>query len=252
MGWIAYELTGGAWALLCGCGVLVGISKTGLPGVGILAVPLMALILPARESVGVLLPMLIFADLFSAGYYRHHAQWGHLLRLLPAALAGIVAGFLLLGRVEDRQLEPLIGGIVLVMLGLKAPAMFGRKREADSEASGGTWFAWPMGFAAGVTTMLANAAGPVMVLYLLAMGLEKRKFVGTAAWFFFVVNWVKVPFHVNLGLITADSLTLNLVTFPAIALGAAGGIFLLRVIPQKLFNLLAVVLAAAAAVKLLV
>lgn len=251
MDWIEYDFSVWQWILLGVCGMLVGLSKTGLPGVGILVVPLMALLLPARQSVGVLLPMLIFADLFSAGYYRHHAQWGHLLRLLPAALAGIVAGFLLLGRVSDQQLKPIIGVIVLAMLGLKARTMFSQNAAEEKPIRGGRWFALLMGFAAGVTTMMANAAGPVMVLYLLAMGMEKRKFVGTAAWFFFIVNWVKVPFNVNLGLITWPSLKLDVLTFPAVALGAVAGIVLLRYIPQKWFNLLALLLAAAAAVKLL-
>lgn len=251
MGWIDYEFGTVQWVVLGVCGVLVGLSKTGLPGVGILVVPLMALILPAKESVGVVLPMLIFADLFSAGYYRHHAQWKHLVRLFPAAFAGIIVGFLLLDRVSNRQLAPIIGIIVLVMLGLKARTMFAKTAEGETGREAGRWLAWPMGFAAGVTTMMANAAGPVMVLYLLAMGMEKRKFVGTAAWFFFIVNWVKVPFNVRLGLITLESLKLDVLTFPAIALGAAAGILLLKVIPQKLFNLLALLLAAAAAVKLL-
>jgi uncharacterized membrane protein YfcA len=249
--WIEYDFSVWQWVLLGVCGVLAGLSKTGLPGVGILVVPLMALLMPARQSTGVLLPMLIFADLFSAGYYRHHAQWGHLVRLLPAALAGIVAGYLLMRRIDDRQLAPVIGVIVLGMLALKAKTMFSQGASQDKAIRAGRWFGWLMGFAAGVTTMMANAAGPVMVLYLLAMGMDKQKFVGTAAWFFFVVNWAKVPFSVGLGLITWQSLKLDVLTFPAVALGAVAGIVLLKYIPQKWFNILALLLAAAAAVKLL-
>lgn len=251
MNWIEYDLSTAGWILLGVCGFLAGLSKTGLPGVGILVVPLMALLLPARESVGVLLPMLIFADLFSAGYYRHHAQWKHLLRLLPAALAGIVAGYFLMMRIDDQHLKPIIGIIVLAMLALKARTMFSNNTPENPEIHAGKWFGWLMGFLAGATTMMANAAGPVMVLYLLAMGMEKRKFVGTAAWFFFVVNWAKVPFSLHLGLISLASLKLNVLTFPAVALGAIAGICLLKVIPQNLFNFIALLLAAAAAVKLL-
>jgi hypothetical protein len=249
--WVEYEFTSVQWVFLGLCGVLSGISKTGLPGVGILTVPLMALILPARQSTGVLLPMLIFADLFSAGYYRHHAQWDHLVRLLPAALAGIAAGYLLMLKISDRQLAPVIGCIVLAMLALKARTMRSQNGPEERPIQAGRWFGRLMGFAAGVTTMMANAAGPVMVLYLLAMGMEKRRFVGTAAWFFFIINWTKVPFSAALGLITWQSLKLNLLMFPAVTLGAAAGIVLLRYIPQRLFDLLALLLAAAAAVKLL-
>lgn len=240
-------ITPAGWGILALCGVLVGLSKTALPGAGILAVPLAALVIPAKASVGLLLPLLIFADLFSAAYYRRQAQWSCLVRLLPAALVGIAAGFMLMKHLDDRRLAPLIGAIVLGMLAMK-----GRGFGASADAlKGHPIFAYGMGFAAGVTTLLANAAGPVMTLYLLSMNLEKDKFVGTAAWFFFVVNWVKVPFLWHLGLITPSSLLADVYVFPAVALGAVGGIILLRHIPQRLFEILTVVLAAAAAVKLL-
>jgi len=103
---------------------------------------------------------------------------------------------------------------------------------------------------AGVTTMMANAAGPVMVIYLLAMRLPKIEFVGTSAWFFFVVNWLKVPFSANLNLMTVDSVKLNLMMLPCIAVGAFVGIFFLKRIPQKVFNAVVQILAAAAAIKL--
>jgi len=241
------NITPAGWGILALCGVLVGLSKTALPGAGILAVPLAAMAVPARASVGLLLPLLIFADLFAAAYYRRQAQWSCLLRLLPAALLGIVAGFVLMQHLDDRRLAPLIGVVVLAMLTLKT-----RENSSDGgNPPSGRLFAYAMGFAAGVTTLLANAAGPVMTLYLLSMKLDKDKFVGTSAWFFFVVNWLKVPFLWHLGLITPQSLPADVYVFPAVALGAVGGIALLRHIPQRLFEVLTVVLAAAAAVKLL-
>lgn len=235
------------WVMLAFCGVLVGLSKTALPGAGILAVPLAAMAVPAKASVGLLLPLLIFADLFAAAYYRRQAQWSCLLRLLPAALLGIAAGFVLMTRLDDRRLAPLIGIVVLGMLALKARGF----SSNGGKPPFGRLFAYAMGFAAGITTLLANAAGPVMMLYLLSMNLDKDKFVGTSAWFFFVVNWVKVPFLQHLGLITPQSLLADVYVFPAVALGAVGGIILLRHIPQQLFEILTVVLTAAAAVKLL-
>ena len=100
------------------CAVLVGISKTGIPGVGVLIVPLMALVIPARKSTGLLLGILILADVFAIIYHRRNAKWGHVLSLLPPAFAGIVAGYFGLRIVDDQQLKPIIGGIVLVMLGI--------------------------------------------------------------------------------------------------------------------------------------
>jgi hypothetical protein len=241
------ELSG--WIIVALCAVMVGITKTGIPGIGILVVPLMAFVFPARESTGILLGILILADLFAIVYHRRNAKWGHVLRLLPAALAGIVAGNFVMKVVNDQQLKPIIGGIVLVMLGIN----YWRTRTKGKDAPIPTqwWFAVGLGFMAGVTTMMANAAGPVMIIYLLAMRLDKIEFVGTSAWFFFVVNWLKVPFSTNLDLMTAASVKLDLMMLPFIAVGAVAGIFFLKRIPQKAFITVVQVLAAAAAVKLL-
>jgi len=237
------------WTVVAACAVMVGVAKTGIPGVGILVVPLMAGVLPARPSVGVLLGILILGDLFAATYYRHHAQWGHVLRLLPATFAGIVAGYFGLRIVTDEQLRPIIGAIVLAMLGVNYWRM--RSKDENMRLPARWWFATVLGFLAGFTTMMANAAGPVMIIYLLAMGLPKFKFVGTAAWFFFVVNWIKVPFSANLELMTWESVKLDLLMLPFIAAGAVSGILVLKRIPQKTFAAAVQILAAAAAIKLL-
>jgi uncharacterized membrane protein YfcA len=237
------------WIVVAFCAVMVGTTKTGLPGLGILIVPLMALVLPARQSTGILLGILILGDLFAVVYHRHNARWGHVLRLLPAAFAGIVAGYFGLGYVDDRQLKPIIGAIVLVLLAVN----YWRNRAKGRDAPVPTqlWFAVILGFMAGFTTMMANAAGPIMIIYLLAMRLPKVEFVGTGVWFFFVVNWLKVPFSTSLDLMTAESVKLNLMMLPFIAVGAVAGILLLKRIPQKAFNVVVQILAAAAAIKLL-
>ena len=248
------EVTITQWIMFAVTAFLVGIAKTGIPGVGIVAVPLIAIASKdAKASVGLLLPLLIFADLFAAGYYRRKAQWHHIIRLIPWALAGIVAGYLTMKHLESRQLEPIIGLIVLVMVGLKYWHS-SRKKAAQLEEINipfHWYFAAALGFIAGMTTMMANAAGPVMVIYLLVMGLPKTQFVGTAAWFFFIVNWIKVPFMADLDLINKQSLTLNATLFPVIAVGAITGIFVLKRIPQKLFDNAVLILAAAAAIKLI-
>jgi len=227
---------------------MIGFSKTGLPGMGILAIPLMAWVLPARASTGVVLPMLIFADFFAVGYYRRFAVWSKLVRLLPWAAVGVFLGYLALGRVNDQQLKPIIGGIVLVMLALNFWRNYGKE---DRPVPAWWWFAALFGLLAGVTTMMANAAGPVMVLYLLAMRLSKNEFIGTGAWYFLLVNWFKVPFSAHLGLINNQSLHFNLVLFPLVAFGALGGIKLLKRIPEKIFNHIVQGLEALAAIGLL-
>lgn len=243
------ELDGGGWAIAIFCALLVGVSKSGVPGFGIMVVPLMAMVLPAKQSVGVLLGMLVIGDMFAAAYHHKHANWGHIVRLLPAAFAGIVAGYFLMKVVSNEQLKPIIGSVVLVMLAISY--WRNMKSDLDSKIPTGVWFAVGMGFFAGVTSMMANAAGPISIIYLLAMRLDKIEFVGTSAWFFFIVNWLKVPFNMSLESMTVDSIKFNLMLLPAIAVGAIVGILVLRKLPQKVFVNVIQVLAAASAVKLI-
>lgn len=229
--------------------MMIGITKTGIPGLGILVVPLMALVLPTRQSTGILLGILILADLFAIVYHRRNAKWHHVIRLLPPAIIGIVVGYFGLKVVNDQQLKPIIGTIVLLMLGINY--LRTREKGNNTAVPGSLWLAAGLGLTAGITTMMANAAGPVMIIYLLAMRLPKTEFVGTAAWFFFIINWLKVPFSANLDLMTAESVKLDLMMLPFIAAGAITGIFFLKRIPQKAFNAVVQILALAAALKLI-
>ena len=246
---IVFDLSGLEYGVVALCAVMVGFAKSGIPGLLILAVPLMAGVMPARTSVGVLLGILILADVIAAVYYRHQVLWRHIFRLLPLTLAGIVVGYFGLRVVDDEQLKPLIGVIVLVMLGINywRTMVGGEDRPIPTQ----WWFAAIAGFMAGIMTMMANAAGPIMILYLLSMRLPKYTFVGTTAWFFFIVNWVKVPFSANLKLMTLESVKLDLMMLPLVVVGAIVGIFILKRIPLKIFNLVVQILAALAAIKLL-
>jgi uncharacterized protein len=234
------------WAVVALCAVLVGISKTGLPGTGILFVPLMALAFPAKQSTGMVLGILILGDVFAVSYYRRAAIWRHIIRLIPATLVGIVAGYFAMKVISDEQLKPIIGVIVVVMLAVN---WWRNKRGEDVPTE--WWFAEVMGFFAGLTTMMANAAGPVMIVYLLAMRLPKVEFVGTSAWFFFIVNWLKVPFSMHLGLVNVASIKLGFIMLPFIIIGLVLGIVALKKMPQKVFEITIQVLALAAGIKLL-
>jgi len=225
---------------------LIGISKTGIPGVGILAIPLTAMVLPAKASTGLILPMLIMGDIFAVSYYRKKAVWKYVLRLLPFAAMGVIIGYFLMGKINDKQLSKFIGFIILIILFLN---WYWNKKEIKIPEK--FYFAVLMGLMAGITTMMANAAGPILIIYLLAMKLPKTEFVGTAAWYFFILNWFKVPFSIKLGLINFYSLKLNSLLIPGISIGAILGIIFLKKIPQKLFNQIVQFLAAAAALKLI-
>jgi len=178
--------------------------------------------------------MLVFADLFAYVIYRKNLEWKRVGLLLPWSLAGILLGWLVLGHINDRQTTKIVGGILALMLIVN----LWRKRGKVDEAVAHTplWFGPVMGTFAGFTTMIANAAGPVMSLYLLAMRLPKLAFMGTGAAFFLLINWVKVPFVAQLGLITTDSLKLNFCLFPAVAFGALIGRPVIERINQRGFE----------------
>jgi uncharacterized membrane protein YfcA len=237
------------WGLVALAALGTGLGKAGFGGFGMLAMLIMAEVFPARQSTGVILPMLITADILAVWRFRQFTVWRHVLRLLPPAAFGVVIGWLLMPRISDQRFAQWIGGIILVMVVLlllmrAVPAM----RNLTLEHPG---FLWPTGLMAGITTMLANAAGPVATLYLLACRLPKMEFVGTGAWFFLAINIFKVPFSAGLGLITAESLWLNLQLVPLIAAGVWIGRWLLGKIPQLVFETLLLLFTVAGAIRLL-
>jgi len=243
------EFSASQWALAAFAAVGVGVSKSGFPGVLLLHVIIFALLFGARASTGVVLPMLIVGDLLAIGRFHAHVRWEYLWRTLPPALVGIGAGFFLINWLSDASYAPVLGWIILVLtamhlLRLQSPALADRMPK-------GHVYAWSLGILAGITTMLANAGGPVMTLYLLAMGLSKMEFTGTIAWFFFVINLIKVPLSAGLGLIDADTLIFNLLLTPAIVVGSLIGRWLLHRISQQLFNGLLLAFAAVAALRLI-
>ena len=237
------------WGLAVVAALFIGVSKTAVGGLGMVSVAIFANLLPAREASGFVLPLLICADVVAVAAYRHHTQWAHLLRLFPWTAAGVLLGWLAMGRINDREASVLIGVIILVMVGIQ---WWRRRRGADVDPTAlGPWFPATMGVLAGFTTLVANAAGPLMAIYLLAMRLPKLEYVGTAAVFFFLLNLFKVPFMVSLDLIDWHSVTGNLWLAPAVLLGAVVGRRILPLIDQTLFERLALGLSALAGVKLL-
>ena len=229
-------LTQSQWLLAILAAFIVGFSKAGFGGVGMLSVILLAAAMPGHEmeSTGTLLPMLIAADLFAASAFRREVDWRLLFNLLPPAVLGVVLGTIWMHQISDLNFRPLIGGLVLAL------AAFHLYRKANpsflQSPPSAKPFAWGAGILAGITTMLANAAGPVMNLYLLAMRLNKMQLVSTAAWYFLIVNLIKVPFSAGLGLMSAESLKFNLWLLPVIIAGVFTGKRLLHAINQRWFD----------------
>ncbi len=238
----------GQWLLALLGALLVGVSKTGITGLSLLFVSLFASVMPARRSTGLVLPLLLVGDVYAVLSYRRHAQWGHLWRLFPWAGAGVVIGYFALGRMDERQSRMAIGAIVS---GLALLHLYRRLRPADGESRHGFWFAPAIGILAGFTTLVANASGPLMVIYLLAMRLPKMEYMGTAAVFFLLLNLFKLPFMISLNLVTRESLLANLALAPAVLAGAWFGKWLLGKIDQKAFETIALALTLVAGARML-
>ncbi|GAA1188658.1 TSUP family transporter [Nesterenkonia xinjiangensis] len=237
-----------SWLLLALGALIVGLSKTALPGAATLAVAIFAATMPARESTAALLILLLVGDLFAVWMYRHDVDWATLRRLVPAVLVGLLVGVVFLGLSSDAVVRRVIGGILLALL---AFTLWRRRSRTDATELGRT-AAYGYGWLGGFTTMVANAGGPVMSMYLLAMRLPVKAFLGTTAYFFFAVNLAKLPFQVGLGLLTLEVLTIAAVLVPLVVVAAFAGRWLATRISQRMFDRLVLVLTAVGAVNLLV
>ncbi len=248
------ELRAGAWVAGLLGAFLVGLAKGGLPGVGNLAIPLYALAFGAKASVGILLPVLLCADVAAVLIYRRNADWRAIHRVLPAALIGLGLGFLLFDAIPASVFSPVVGVIMLVMTALHflRLALLGEPSTEQTEALAQNWaFRGTLGTLLGTTTMLANAAGPVGALYLMALRLPRATFLGTAAWFFFILNVVKLPFQAILGTVSPGSLSLSVLLGGAAVAGALLGPHVAQRLPEKAFSTWVWVMVVLAAVKML-
>ncbi|MFV0251870.1 MAG: sulfite exporter TauE/SafE family protein [Beutenbergiaceae bacterium] len=247
------ELSLLAWLALAVGAVTVGISKTAIPGASI-AIALFAMVLPAKPSTAALLVLLIVGDLFALWFYRRHADWVVLRRLVPPVLAGVAVGALFLANASNDLVGRVIGAIlsVVILLGLWQRR---RAQRHPEQVQAGQRTAWAQaafyGSLGGFTTMVANAAGPVMSMYFLAARMPIATFLGTSAWFFFVINLAKVPFAAGLGLFSTSLLAMDLVLIPFVVLGALLGRVIAKRLSQRFFDVTVIVLSIAGAVYLL-
>jgi uncharacterized membrane protein YfcA len=228
----------------------IGLSKSGLAGTATLNVVIMAKIFDAKPSVGIVLPMLIVADLMGYLINRKGGSWKQIVPMIPAAVVGVIAGWLLLDRVDNGTARIVIGILILALLAFNV--VLNRRREQLLALTRDRTFTWGMGGIAGISTMLANAAGPVMTVYLLAQRLEKKEHLGVFCRFFLFINLFKLPFSGSLGIVTGPSLMTNLVLLPGVIAGIILGWLLLKRMPQNAFESVLAWLTAFAAVWLIV
>lgn len=239
-----------AWAALTIGAAVIGLSKAALPGAATLAVALFAAVLPAKQSTGTILLLLIVGDVFALWAYRRHADLRTLLRLAPAVIVGLVAGAVFLALAPDSWVRRMIAVILLTVV---AVTLIRRRFPGRTEpgARSRRVAAGVYGSLGGFTTMVANAAGPVMSMYFIAGRFPVKAFLGTTAWFFAIVNVTKLPFSISLGLITPEGVVIDLLLIPVVVAAAFFGRWVAGRISQRLFEKIVVALTIAGALYLL-
>ncbi|MDR2403990.1 MAG: sulfite exporter TauE/SafE family protein [Spirochaetaceae bacterium] len=249
---IPFELNPWQWGALIFASICIGISKTGINGISTVAIPLFVLIFEAKPSTGVILPLLCLADLFAVIYYRRNAEWKYIFRLAPWALAGFALALIVERFIPARGFKILIGICILagllIMLWNDRPGVFRKTNGADGvNIPRGWWFSAIFGILGGFSTMIGNAAGPVMSVFLLSVRLPKISFIGTAAWFFLIINYLKIPLQFfawhN---ISAKSLIFDLVMAPFVLAGAWAGILFVKKISEQQYRVLVYLLTVLA------
>ena len=227
-------LTNIQWFAISLAALSIGMSKTGIQGIMLMIVPLMAMAFGAKESTGIILPMLCMADIIAVAYYKRIADWKIVSRLLPTAILGFFLAIGVDNMIPNGQFRGLMGWTLMLALAVMIwSEIFGKENKWSKK----WWYAGTFGLLGGFTTMIGNAAGPVMSVYLLSMRKEKMEYIGINAWFFLVVNLLKVPLQTFVwDNITWDTFLLNLTMLPVIGIGAIAGIRIVRLLPEKAFR----------------
>jgi uncharacterized membrane protein YfcA len=239
-----------AWVALALGAVCAGFSKTGISGAGLITVGVFASVLPARQSTGSVLLLFLVGDVFALMAYRSHAHWPTLRRLAVPVLVGIVVGVLFLTRIGDGGLRRTIGALLIALVALH---LWVRRRteHGDGLRSLPRPVTVAAGATSGFTSMIANAGGAVMSIYLLGVRLEMLAFLGTTTWLFFLINVTKVPLSLGLGLLTWEGARIALLTAPFVVVGAWLGRELIKRIAQSTFEWLVLASTVLAGLNLL-
>ena len=223
------------WTILFVAATLVGMSKTGVQGITILTIPLLAMAFGAKPSTGLMLPILCFADLVAVGYYRRKAAWKYIFRLLPAAIAGFFIAIGVDHLIPASEFKHLLGGCLLIVLAVMLWSWWKGKENLMVDA---WWYGPAFGLLGGFTTMIGNAAGPVMAIFLLSVKMPKLSFVGTNAWFFLTVNYLKLPLQYFVwNNINMTTLAIDACAIPFVLVGGYIGIKIVKWLPERAFRI---------------
>ncbi|MEA1785765.1 sulfite exporter TauE/SafE family protein [Arenibacter sp. GZD96] len=244
----SFDISPISWVLAFIAAIVLGISKSGIKGIAIIIVTLMALVFGSKASTGLIVPLLIFGDIFAVVYYNRHAQWNYIFKFLPWMLLGVLVGVLVGKDLTASTFKLLMSVIILISVGIM---FFWDQRKSISIPT--HWaFAGFVGIMAGITTMVGNLAGAFANIYFLAMRLPKNQFIGTAAWLFLIVNVFKLPFHIFVwDTISTETLLINAKLLPGTCLGLFLGVRLVKIIKEQFYRKMILVLTAIGALVIL-
>lgn len=243
-----------AWILYFFCAMLIGISKTGVQNVGTFAVPIFAFLFGAKYSTGIVLILLCFADLIAVIYYRKKFIWKEVRSMLPFALFGLIIGLFVGEFIDDKAFKFLMGFCILISVLLMLWGINKTKKENGiQDFTKHWWYAPFFGLLVGFSTMIGNAAGPALTIYLLTKKLDKISLVATGAWFIMILNFSKIPLQLFVWKnLSWEGLALNFMAIPFILLGGFLGIKLVKVLPEKEFKIIILSLVIISACMLMI
>jgi len=249
-GLIPYNLLPWQWAAWICLGLCIGLSKTGFIGITVFIMPVIAVIFGARESTGIILPLLCFADILAVWYYHSQAEWKYILRLIPWTLVGFGAALFVDKLVPVQEFKYLMGGCILAGIAVMLWNDLHFKKKPPPST---WWFSAIFGIAGGFSSMIGNVAGPIMTVFLLSIRLPKNNFVGTSAWFFLIVNYLKLPLQIFAwNNITAKTLLFDLTLIPAVIAGVILGIYLIKKISEPIYRKTMIILTLVSTVFLFI
>lgn len=219
------------WSLAVLAAVAVGMGKGGMPVVGILSVPILALVMHPVAAAGLLLPVYVVSDMFGLYAYRHAFDRRVLAIIVPGMTIGVVLGYFTAALVSEELVTLLIGliGVVFALNILLRQKTVVEPRRAKV-APGIFW-----GTVAGFTSFVSHAGGPPYQVYTQPLGMQKAVFAGTSTIAFAYVNAIKlIPYYI-LGQVNLASLEKVLVLMPVAAVSVFAGVRLVKWLPEKLF-----------------
>jgi hypothetical protein len=244
----SFEISPFDFGLACAAALLLGMGKSGIKGLGPVIVTLMALVFGGKASTGILMPMMIVVDVFAVIYYHRHTQWFFLKKLLPMMVTGVLLGVWWGKDISEDFFRQIMA--VIILISVVVMVWMDRSRSIGIPRH---WaFSSFMGLLSGITSMIGNLAGSFASIYLLAVRLPKKEFIGTAAWLFFIINVFKLPFHIFIWkTVTPKTLALNLVLLPALVIGFLVGVRIVKLIRNDLYRKLVLVATAVGALIIL-